>query len=127
MKQYKIYSNPQGSYEAVKQGWSWPAFFFNCIWAMVKKMWGIGVGVLVSFFAIGVGVLVSSVALGASGQGAGALLDVISIILYIIFGINGNKWRENNLQKRGYDYKNTATAENPEGAIALYMKENKKK
>ena len=120
MKQYKIYSNPQGSYEAVKQGWSWPAFFFICIWAMVKKMWGIGVGVLVSFFALGF-------VFGASDQGAEALLNVISIIANIIFGSNGNKWRENNLQKRGYDYKNTATAANPEGAIALYMKEDKEK
>lgn len=53
MKQYKIYANPQGTYEAVKQGWSWPAFFFSFIWAMVKKMWGLGVGVLVAFFALG--------------------------------------------------------------------------
>lgn len=37
MKTYKIFKNPTGQYEAVKQGWSWPAFLFGGIWACVKK------------------------------------------------------------------------------------------
>jgi hypothetical protein len=119
MKQYKIYANPQGNYEAVKQGWSWPAFFFSCIWAMVKKMWGLGAGVLIAFLVLGF-------VIGASGAGSGgdALINIASIIANIIFGVNGNKWREGNLPTRGYEYKETVTAANPEGAIALYMKEN---
>lgn len=117
MKQYKIYSNPQGSYVAVKQGWSWPAFFFSWIWAMVKKMWGIGVGVLIAFFVVGF-------IMGVSGEGGADLLNLAAIVMNIIFGINGNKWRENNLPTRGYEYKETVSAANPEGAIALYLKEN---
>ena len=117
MKQYKIYVNPQGDYEAVKIGWSWPAFFFSWIWAMIKKMWGIGVGVLV-------GLLVFGFVIGASGAGEGgrALIDIVGIIVSIVFGVNGNKWRENNLSTRGYEFKETVTAANPEGAIALYIK-----
>ena len=42
MKTYKIFKNPTGQYEAVKQGWSWPAFFFGGIWACVKKNMGFG-------------------------------------------------------------------------------------
>ena len=45
MKTFKIYEHPAGNREAVKQGWSWPGFFFGPIWAFVKKMWGLG-GVL---------------------------------------------------------------------------------
>lgn len=40
MKHYKIYEHPAGRIEAVKQGWSWPAFFFVPTWALFKKMWG---------------------------------------------------------------------------------------
>lgn len=29
MKNYSIYVNPIGDCVAVKNGWSWPAFFFN--------------------------------------------------------------------------------------------------
>jgi len=39
MKQYKIFVNPQGTCEAVKQGWSWPAFLFTWVWGIFKKMW----------------------------------------------------------------------------------------
>ena len=42
MKVYKIFKDSIGQYEAVKQGWSWPAFFFEGIWACVKKIWGLG-------------------------------------------------------------------------------------
>jgi hypothetical protein len=37
--QYNIYEKPDGDYEAIKIGFSWPAFFFTWIWAVVKEMW----------------------------------------------------------------------------------------
>ena len=106
MKKYKIFVNPQGSYESVKQGWSWPAFFFTGVWAIVKKMWWPVACVLIAVF-----ILFTFIA---------ALADVVTIVISIIFGIYGNKWRENNLSTRGYDYKETVTAEKPEGAIIHY-------
>ena len=42
MNQYDIYEHPHGSIAAVKQGWSWPAFFFAPIWALAKRMWILG-------------------------------------------------------------------------------------
>ncbi len=89
MKQYKVYKHPSGSTEAVKQGWSWPGFFFSFIWAMVKKMWGLGVGVLIGFFVLGF-------IIGAAGGALAAmrLLMLSAIIANIIFGVNGNSWRE---------------------------------
>lgn len=119
MKQYKVYAHPQGNHEAVKQGWSWPAFFFSWIWAMVKKMWGLGVGLLVALVVLGF-----IVGASGAGPGGGALINIVAIIINIIFGVNGNKWRVNNLPTRGYEYKETVTASNPEGAIALVMKES---
>lgn len=117
MKQYKIFKHPSGTSEAVKQGWSWPAFFFSFIWAMVKKQWALGVSVLI-------GLLVFGFIVGAAGgdEGGGALINIVSIIINIIFGINGNSWRERNLISRGYEQVDTVTAANPEGAIALYLK-----
>lgn len=35
-------------------GWSWPAFFFGCLWYFVKGMWGYGfIYLLVSATVIG--------------------------------------------------------------------------
>ena len=118
MKHYRIFEHPAGNIEAVKLGWSWPAFFFPVIWALFKKMWWLGGCVFAfSFLAF----LLPDEALYES-----AILDVIAVIeivLRFIFGVNGNRWRENNLQSRGYDYKETRTAENPDGATALYLKQ----
>jgi Protein of unknown function (DUF2628) len=117
MKQYKVFKHPSGTMEAVKQGWSWPAFGFIFIWAMVKKMWGLGAGSLI-------GMLVVSFFVGFAGGGvAGDLLvNIVVIIVGILFGIKGNSWREMNLVARGYEQVDTVTAANSEGALALYLK-----
>ena len=117
MKQYKLFKHPSGTIEAVKQGWSWPGFFFSFIWAMIKKMWGLGVGLLI-------GCIVLGLIVGAAGGGSGgdALTNIIAIIINIILGVNGNSWREKNLASRGFEQVDTVTAANPEGAIALHLK-----
>ncbi|MCY4487204.1 MAG: DUF2628 domain-containing protein [Deltaproteobacteria bacterium] len=43
MKKFSILRHATSGYEVVKNGWSWPAFFFTWIWAFVKKLWLIGV------------------------------------------------------------------------------------
>jgi len=53
-----------------------------------------------------------------------AFTMVLNFVIAIVFGINGNKWREKNLQSRGYDYQDVVNASTPEGAIASWMKEN---
>lgn len=117
MKQYKIFKHPGGASEAVKQGWSWPAFFFSSVWALTKRMWLLGGCCLVSLFVFGVG-------LGASGGGEDAdlLINVVSIVINVIFGLNGNSWREKNLLSRGFEQVDTVSAANPEGAVALFLK-----
>ena len=117
MKQYKVYKHPSGSTEAVKQGWSWPGFFFIFFWSMVKKMWGLSVGVLVAFIVLG---LITSAA--GSGTSGDALIKVVGIIVSIIFGVKGNSWREKKLASRGFEQVDTVSAANPEGAIALHLK-----
>lgn len=112
--------NPLGSYEAVKQGWSWPAFFFGFIWALFKKMWVLGFGIFFSFMFI------SWIIGGTTGGGPipAVITNIGGIILFVAFGVNGNKWRGENLISRGFDLKGTVSASNSKGAIALYLKEH---
>lgn len=114
MNAFKIYQHPDGSREAVKQGWSWPGFFFGPIWAMVKKMWGLGGGLLVVILVL---------ALVPVDPGIALLTALINFGIYIACGINGNAWRVKNLESRGYEYQETLEAATPEGAIALYLKD----
>ncbi len=132
VKQYKIYENPLGLREAVKQGWSWPAFFFTWIWALIKKMNVVGGSV------IG-GILVATVLFGVAGQGnhgddanreaatspAGEIFEwffsLVMLALPVFFGVNGNAWREENLILRGYQLVGTIDGASDEAAIALYQ------
>ena len=116
MKHYKIFEHPAGNIEAVKLGWSWPAFFFGFLWALAKRMWGLGGCLFAAFFF--------AESFDASVHEAlDGLITAAALVLAFIFGLNGNRWRENNLQSRGYDYKETQTAANPDGATALYLKQ----
>ena len=116
MKHYRIFEHPAGNIEAVKLGWSWPAFFFGFLWALAKQMWWLGGCIFEAFFL--------AESLDASvDEALDGLITVAALVLAFIFGLNGNRWRENNLQSRGYDYKETQTAANPDGATARYLKQ----
>jgi hypothetical protein len=120
MNEYKIFEHPIGKIEAVKEGWSWPAFFFNSIWALVKKMWVLG-GILCGvFFVLG---FIRGVTSGGMGRAINALIWIGNFAISVVFGLNGNSWREHNLESRGYKFKTTVTAATPEGAIAVFIEE----
>lgn len=120
MKIYKIFKNTAGQYEAVKQGWSWPAFFFGGIWACVKKIWDLGITLIIWSIILQFTVRDLSVA---------HLLFMISLIIKIILGGYGNSLREKNLIKRGYQYQKDAKvifAQNPQAAVTQYISEYEK-
>lgn len=125
MTTYKIFASPLRKHEAVKQGWSWPGFFFNIIWALVKRMWALGITLSIVFFLLGWIEWAIEVQSGEEAAlGMRAITIILSFIMAIVFGINGNRWREKNLLSRGFEHKDTLNADNPEAAIALWIKEN---
>ncbi|WP_028583787.1 DUF2628 domain-containing protein [Desulfogranum mediterraneum] len=115
MKQYKIFQHPDGSTEAVKQGWSWPAFFFSCFWAIAKKMWLTGTALFLASLTLGA--VVGQAEMGAQGD---SIINIISIAISIIFGLKGNDWWEAALWSQGYEEKTIVAATTPQGALAIY-------
>lgn len=130
MNTYKIFSSPMGQREAVKVGWSWPAFFFLVFWALTKKMWALGGAVFIFGLVLGfVEFQIFSMLQKSMDISLGAYYffgTAINLLVMIFFGLNGNHWREQNLISRGYDYKNSVVAANSEGAIATWMKNEEK-
>ena len=119
MKQFKVYANPQECYEAVQQGWSWTAFGFGPFWALTKKMWALGFGV------IGVSIVLGGIAVASIGmEHANLIINVGSVVQCVVFGAYGSKWQQTHLESRGFVFKDTVTAANAKGAIELYMKNN---
>lgn len=119
MKTYKIFVSPLGQTEAVKQGWSWPGFFFPAIWPLVKKLWGVAIAFYGSSFFVGV--LLSTA--GAAARDSVFLVFGISIQIFL--GARGNQLREKNLSARGYEHEETVEAPTP-AALAIWLSERDK-
>ena len=116
MRLYKIFKDPMNQYEAVKQGWSWPAFFFWTMWACVKQMWGLGIRILVTFVVLSL--------LAGQNELLRAINSLLGFSVFLAFGMFGNTLREKNLVKRGYvEVPQLVNAANPEAAIAQYIAE----
>jgi len=110
MRNFALYHHPQRGYEAVKQGFSWPGFWFTWIWAFVKRLYVIAVVLLVGLVLLRV--LVETREPGLVWLGAvGALVVALGV------GFKGNDWRESSLVNRGYQLMDTLQAENPDVAI----------
>jgi hypothetical protein len=117
MKPFKVYAHPQGGYEAVEQGWSWNACGFGLFWALSKKMWAVGFGVLGAFCALW-GIAVASMGM----DHANLIINVGSVVQCVVFGAYGLRWQQTHLESRGFVFKETVTAVNSKDAIELYLK-----
>jgi len=119
MKTFDVYKHPTQGYQAVKQGFGWPAFIFTIIWAFVKKMWGLGLAFLGVIFLL---TLVET-AFEQEGSQAGVLVMLLAqLAFYIVVGVKGNDWRRGNLVKRGFERLNTVEAETLDAAIGSVAK-----
>lgn len=123
MNQYKIYEIHLGTFEAVKQGWSWPAFFFVWIWAFVKKLNNIG-GITLGTSIIII-LILDSLPQSTNDNMAGLIAPLIAWAIPVIFGVNGNSWREKNLTTRAYTLRTIIAAESAQAAIATYIQRSR--
>ena len=88
-----LYAEPETV--LVKEGFSWPAFFFTALWALWHRMW------LTALL-----ILAAEIALGIFGDrlnlSSGAEFAVsLGFLLFVGFG--ANDWRRRSLRRRGFD------------------------
>lgn len=84
---------------SVKNGFSWPAFFFGAIWAWIKGMIGVGFGL----FFLNIVLNIVAGAIGATLGGPGVILVIImSLGVATWVGSSGNEWVRNSLLRKGY-------------------------
>ncbi len=126
MNDYKIFKSSSDSYEAVKQGWSWPAFFFDILWALIKQLWGVAAIIFVVTLIIVIFLTPSLQGL-PDDQVINTMNNISFIIgtpLRIILGVFGNKLREQNLIKRNYVLVGNIASTSPAKAIEQYLNGN---
>jgi Protein of unknown function (DUF2628) len=79
---------------AVGVGFSWPALLLGFIWALMKRLWGVALFMLVVDLALGL--------IGLAGITADLISLVLSIGFAIYCGIRANEWHRRVLERKGY-------------------------
>jgi hypothetical protein len=118
MNSFSIYKNSLGGVEAIKRGWNWPAFFFTWIWAFIKGLYGLGIGVILSVIVLNIiTTLVTNEA-----PGLGIFLSLAFFIIPFWLGAKGNEYVENKLKNKGYDFAGIKEGNSQDDAAASFLK-----
>jgi hypothetical protein len=84
----------------VKDGWSWPAFFFGPWWALAKNMWV----VMAWLIALWLALRVLEYILPWSGGINALIAFAIWLPLGIFVGMKANSWYRKHLEARGFSF-----------------------
>lgn len=124
MKTFNIYEHSVVTSQvvAVKQGWSWLAFFFPVVYSIIKKNW---LAFLISFFGSIVIwflllVLLSPYTANDDSLATGAGIWT-NIIISIFMGIKFNAFLDSGLIKKGFVLKETIMSQSKELALMEYL------
>ncbi|GEN25605.1 hypothetical protein HCU01_35540 [Halomonas cupida] len=109
MKTFEIHEHPDLGLKAVKDGWSWPGFFFGLFWLLYKTMW------LAATVVGGVGIVVFFLP-----PEYAMVSNVVGLMVSLVLGINGNGMYANVLASRGFQCHDVVEASNPGQALAFY-------
>jgi hypothetical protein len=96
----RAFFHPKRGSIHVKQGFSWPAFFFGSLWAAAKRMW-FPTFIAMAFLDL-VLWFVSGYAEAQRAQGLALLGAALSLIYAYLRGRYGNRFLETSLLSRGY-------------------------
>jgi hypothetical protein len=121
MKQFAIFQHVGRQPEAVKIGFSWPCFFFQWIWGIVKgvsKAVVIFVGILLASIA---GQVIMATQVDGEYEGATAVVFLLVNVAFWVAGVwvpfLANAWRRDALREKGYTQTGLIFASNVKAAL----------
>jgi hypothetical protein len=120
VKTFRVYRHLPQELQAVKVGFSWPAFFFVYIWMAVKNLWGLAA----MWFAAYAALFLVEEAIDTNQGVVNLMLTAGYLAVSLVPGFKGNSWRESNLVRRGYELVAQIRAETPEAAAAKSAQPN---
>ena len=112
---FQVFRHPTLGCEAVKRGFSWPAFVLGCFWAFAQRLWGVAL----AFLGLLMGLATLQGVYEVEGRHAAAwLMIALQIGLFVLFGVRGNAWRAASLCRRGYALAGAVEVRTADEAVA---------
>ncbi len=109
--------DPETDVRLVKEGFSWPAFIFSAVWALVKGYWLVAAGIFALSMAISA--ILSLLGLDLFGQA------VVNIAFNLLLGIYANDLARWTLTRRGYVEENVVSGVSADHALERFVLEMK--
>lgn len=128
MKTFRVYRHPILGLQAVKDGFSWPGFFFTVIWALTKKLWlhaCVFAGIYLFLGLLQSSLLLSFLLRSTDDNLVQLFFFIFDVFISIYIGYSGNQWRVKNLHRRGFELVGTLQAATPDAALANFIMANK--
>jgi Protein of unknown function (DUF2628) len=103
----------------VKEGFSWPAFLITLPWLLWHRMWI----VLVFYLALVLGIG----ALSEYGLVTDRITTILSFVIALILGFEGNSLLRWTLKRRGYEEIGEVAAETPQAAEMRFFESDRRR
>lgn len=97
----------------IKEGFSWPGFFFSVIWALWHRLWWVALGML----AVNI---LAGLILSLAGF-ADVLQGVSTLAIAVLIGFTANDLRRWTLARRGFDEVAVVAGDDADMAFARYL------
>lgn len=113
MKTYSILTHAEKGRKAIKEGFSWPAFFFIVLWALAKGLFGVAIMLILLWAALS-GI---AYAIISSSPEASSGISLLFISARVVVGFLANDWLKEKLLKSGFVFERKIEAKAASDAI----------
>ena len=113
-REYQIHSHDEKGLLAIKNGFSWPGFFFSFVWATVKGLYlhaGAIVGAMIALWLAAI--FMAEVAM---------VWSFLAALLIFVVGQKGNAWLAQRAEAGGYRFRGTVVARSPAHAVSVFKR-----
>ena len=111
MLTFDVYAHQSLGFQAVKRGFSWPAFIFGMFWALYKRLW------LVAAVYLLISLLFAMNNRETQAGGLATIDNWIGFGISLFVGAAGNGWWRQALLEQGYSHVRAVVAASPKAAI----------
>lgn len=124
MREFDVFRNEGGTYRIVKNGWSWPAFLFGPLWAIVSGLWLLGFGMLLLEMLLNSALMILSEMINSAESEDAATFALVALVVValafatrLMFGGLGNSRRRERYLAAGFAHVSSVEARDKRHAL----------
>lgn len=111
---YQIHTHPDGSVQAIKAGFCWPAFFFGGMWCLAKRLYLQAAVICFIWLAIAAGQIFRP-------EGA-VMYGSVAVLTALFAGLSANTWLARRAEFAGFEFRGLVPSDSSKAAIGVFKR-----